>query len=87
LINLASGWDIAEIDIMSCRSLYRLRVTEHNILVIAKYYSRIGMERLATLLDLPVADAEKHLSDMVVAGNVAAKIDRPAGLFPDHLSS
>lgn len=54
-------------------------MTEHNILVVAKYYLRIRMERLATLLDLPAAEAEKHLSDMVVAGHVTAKIDRPAG--------
>jgi PCI domain len=56
-------------------------VTEHNILVVAKYYSRIRMERLAMLLDLPAAEAEKHLSDMVVAGHVTAKIDRPAGAY------
>lgn len=57
----------------------RLRVTEHNILVVCQYYSRIRMARLAQLLDLPLADAEKHLSDMVVAGALTAKIDRPAG--------
>lgn len=31
----------------------RARVTEHNILVIAKYYSRLQLSRLAQLLDLP----------------------------------
>ncbi len=60
-------------------------MTEHNILVVAKYYSRIRMERLAMLLDLPAADSEKHLSDMVVAGHVTAKIDRPAGAWPSLL--
>ncbi len=60
-------------------SAYRLRVTEHNILVIAKYYSRIATSRLATLLDLSPAEAEKHLSQMVVSGAVDARIDRPAG--------
>lgn len=34
----------------------RLRVIEHNILVIAKYYSRITVARLAQLLDLPAAE-------------------------------
>ena len=29
------------------------RVTEHNILVVSKYYGRMRMARLATLLDLP----------------------------------
>ena len=61
------------------RGASRLRVTEHNILVLCKYYTRIRMARLAQLLDLPLADAEKHLSDMVVAGALTAKIDRPAG--------
>lgn len=35
----------------------RLRVTEHNVLVVAKYYSRITLARLAELLDLPVEEA------------------------------
>jgi len=56
-----------------------LRVTEHNILVVCKYYSRIRLARLAQLLDLPPAETERHLSDMVVAGALSAKIDRPAG--------
>ena len=30
----------------------RLRVVEHNVLVISKYYSRITTKRLATLLSL-----------------------------------
>ena len=34
----------------------RLRVIEHNVLVIAKYYSRITLARLAQLLDLPAAE-------------------------------
>jgi PCI domain len=78
----ASGLrSVCKIGLVFCR----LRVTEHNILVVAKYYSRIRMERLAMLLDLPAADSEKHLSDMVVAGHVTAKIDRPAGAWPPLL--
>lgn len=34
------------------RADLRLRVTEHNILVIAKYYARIQLPRLAELLGL-----------------------------------
>ena len=34
----------------------RLRVIEHNILVISAYYSRITVARLAQLLDLPTAE-------------------------------
>ncbi|CAL8471167.1 g10709 [Coccomyxa elongata] len=62
------------------RADLRLRVIEHNVLVIAKYYSRITLARLAQLLDLSPADTEKHLSDMVVAGALTARIDRPAGI-------
>lgn len=29
------------------------RVTEHNILVVSKYYAQMRVSRLATLLDLP----------------------------------
>ncbi len=34
----------------------RLRVTEHNVLVVAKYYARITLARLSQLLDLPPAE-------------------------------
>ena len=50
----------------------QLRVVEHNILTIRKYYSRITLSRLSQLLDLDVATAEKHLSDMVVAKGYSA---------------
>ena len=36
----------------SARKALRTRVTEHNILVIAGYYRRLRMARLAQLLDL-----------------------------------
>jgi hypothetical protein len=38
------------------RADLRLRVTEHNILVIAKYYARIELPRLAELLGLTPAE-------------------------------
>lgn len=38
------------------RADLRLRVTEHNILVAAKYYSRLTLIRLAQLLDLDVPE-------------------------------
>ncbi|KAJ1986742.1 proteasome regulatory particle subunit [Dimargaris cristalligena] len=56
------------------------RVIEHNLRVIAKYYTRVTSERLTQLLDLPAADVEEHLSKLVVSKTVYAKIDRPAGL-------
>ncbi|EPS64013.1 hypothetical protein M569_10769, partial [Genlisea aurea] len=59
----------------------KLRVIEHNILVVSKYYSRITLKRLADLLCLSVQEAEKHLSDMVVSKALVAKIDRPVGVI------
>ncbi|WPH01404.1 PCI domain-containing protein [Acrodontium crateriforme] len=57
---------------------FRKRVIEHNIRVIAKYYTRIHFARLTTLLDLPAAETEKYISDLVVNKTVYARIDRPA---------
>ncbi|KAF6157845.1 hypothetical protein GIB67_003745 [Kingdonia uniflora] len=56
------------------------RIIEHNILVVSKYYSRITLKRVAELLCLSLQEAEKHLSDMVVAVSLVAKIDRPQGI-------
>jgi len=56
------------------------RVTEHNISVMAKYYTRITLTRLSELLDLPLEEAEKFLSEMVVSKTITAKTDRPAGI-------
>ena len=58
----------------------KLRVIEHNMLVIAAYYSRMSLSRLSELLCLSPEETEKHLSSCVVDKSVAAKIDRPAGL-------
>jgi 26S proteasome regulatory subunit N5 len=55
------------------------RVVEHNIRTVAKYYTRITLERLTQLLDLPVAGTEDVLSSLVVSKTVYARIDRPAG--------
>lgn len=58
----------------------RLRIIEHNILVVSKYYSRITLKRIAQLLCLSIEEAEKHLSEMVVSKALVAKIDRPSGI-------
>ncbi|XP_074576874.1 LOW QUALITY PROTEIN: 26S proteasome non-ATPase regulatory subunit 12 homolog A-like [Curcuma longa] len=58
----------------------KLRIIEHNILVVSKYYSRITLQRLSGLLCLTLQEAEKHLSDMVVSKALVAKIDRPMGI-------
>lgn len=56
------------------------RVVEHNIRVMAKYYTRIKIARMAELLDLSPAETEEFLSQMVVSKSVEAKTDRPAGV-------
>ncbi|KLO20732.1 hypothetical protein SCHPADRAFT_897992 [Schizopora paradoxa] len=57
------------------------RVIEHNIRVVAEYYSRIRMNRLTALLDLSPQQTEETLSRLVVSGTVWARIDRPAGII------
>ena len=56
----------------------RKRVIEHNVGVIAKYYTRIQMHRLTQLLDLDEEETESYISSLVTAKTVYAKIDRPA---------
>lgn len=57
------------------------RVIEHNIRVIAKYYTRITTKRLTQLLDLNEKDTEDFLSKLVVSKTIHARIDRTAGLI------
>jgi 26S proteasome regulatory subunit N5 len=56
----------------------RHRVIEHNVRVIAKYYTRITFPRLTELLDLSEEETEKYISDLVTKKTVFARIDRPA---------
>ncbi|KAJ5864703.1 uncharacterized protein N7529_006619 [Penicillium soppii] len=58
----------------------RKRVIEHNVRVVAKYYTRIEMSRLTQLLDLTEEETEKYISDLVTLKTIYAKIDRPARL-------
>lgn len=54
------------------------RVTEHNLRVLSKYYSRIRMGRLAELLDMSEEKTERKLAAMVSDKKALwAKIDRP----------
>jgi len=55
---------------------FRIRTIQHNVRVVARYYTDIQMGRLAEFLGVDIAEMEKHLSAMVVAGDVFAKIDR-----------
>ncbi|TGZ85397.1 26S proteasome non-ATPase-like protein regulatory subunit 12 [Ascodesmis nigricans] len=56
----------------------RKRVIEHNVRVVAKYYTKISMDRLRQLLDLEMQETEDYLSKLVVDKTISAKIDRPA---------
>jgi 26S proteasome regulatory subunit N5 len=56
----------------------RHRVIEHNVRVVAKYYTRITFPRLTELLDLGEDETEKYISDLVTKKTVYARIDRPA---------
>ncbi|CAE6470744.1 unnamed protein product [Rhizoctonia solani] len=58
-----------------------MRVIEHNIRVVSVYYTRITLDRLTGLLDLPLAQTEETLCKLVVDGSVWARIDRPKGII------
>ncbi|EMD41952.1 hypothetical protein CERSUDRAFT_43251 [Gelatoporia subvermispora B] len=57
------------------------RVIEHNIRVVAQYYTRITLRRLTSLLDLDQQQTEETLCRLVVSGTIWARIDRPAGII------
>ncbi|KAJ3583222.1 hypothetical protein NHX12_034176, partial [Muraenolepis orangiensis] len=57
------------------------RVVEHNIRIMAKYYTRISMKRMANLLDLSIDESEEFLSFLVVNKTIYAKVDRLAGII------
>jgi 26S proteasome regulatory subunit N5 len=59
----------------------RDRTTEHNIRVIASYYSQLSLSRLAELLDQTTEEAEKHLADQVTSRFIWARIDRANGVI------
>jgi len=73
---MASQTDVFDED---RKQAFRLRVVQHNIYTISSFYSHISMPRLAQILELSEAEAEKHLCDMVSERGLAAKIDRASG--------
>merc|ERR1712098_621973 len=56
------------------------RIVEHNIRMMAQYYTKIRLTRMAQLLALTETETEDCLSDMVVSGTVTAKTDRLEGI-------
>ena len=59
---------------------FKTRVIEHNLRVIAKYYTRITMKRLCELLDVDQNSLETDISRLVNDGMINCKIDRLGGL-------
>ena len=59
---------------------FKSRIVEHNIRIMAKYYSRIGLQRMSQLLNLSSDEAEEVLSYMVVNKTIWAKVDRLEGI-------
>jgi 26S proteasome regulatory subunit N5 len=62
-----------------CRQAWRLRVIEHNIYTISKFYSKISLNRLADILELSQDEAEKRICAMVTERGLSVKIDRSSG--------
>ncbi|XP_043280184.1 26S proteasome non-ATPase regulatory subunit 12 isoform X2 [Venturia canescens] len=58
----------------------RNRVVEHNIRIMAKYYTKITLTRMSELLDLPIQETEASLCKLVESGIINARTDRPAGV-------
>ncbi len=65
----------------------RNRVVEHNIRIMAKYYTSLSLSRMSELLAQDPSETEDALSAMVVSGVVEAKTDRLAGMvsFKRHI--
>lgn len=60
--------------------IFRTRIIEHNLRVVASYYKRINTARLSELLKLNTEELETHLGEMSTSGHAFVKIDRPAGI-------
>jgi len=59
---------------------FKSRIVEHNIRIMAKYYSRVRLQRMSQLLNLSSDEAEEVLSYMVVNKTIWAKVDRLEGI-------
>lgn len=63
------------------RDLSHRRILQHNLRIVAGYYTRIHSKRLAEMLSLVPAVLEKELSEMASNGDAHVKIDRPSGII------
>jgi len=60
---------------------FHLRVLEHNIRVVEKYYTRITLPKLCQFLSLDAKETEYHVGRLMVSGSIYAKIDRPHNII------
>ncbi len=60
--------------------IFRKRIVQHNIRVIAGTYSRVRFERLADILGLDAPTTEALVSELVAAKSIYGRIDRPSGI-------
>lgn len=56
-----------------------VRVIEHNLRVLEKYYSSISIARIAELLDLEPSKAEEHICALTTKKTIYARINRKTG--------
>lgn len=56
------------------------RVVEHNIRIMAKYYKRVSLKRMAELLSLSSDETEEMLTNLVVNKTIWAKVNRLEGV-------
>lgn len=56
------------------------RVVEHNIRIMAKYYKRLTLQRMAELLSLSLDETEEMLTNLVVNKTIWAKVNRLEGV-------
>ncbi|KAH8404239.1 hypothetical protein KR215_001484 [Drosophila sulfurigaster] len=64
-----------------CITELKDRLIEHNIRIIAMYYSRLHLSRMSELLNLPTNRCEEYLSKLANSDTIRVKIDRPAGII------
>jgi 26S proteasome regulatory subunit N5 len=64
-----------------CWEELKNRLIEHNVRIVAGYYTRISVTRMAELLDLDELKTEEVLAKLVNNGTLKVKIDRPSGVI------